>query len=123
MGNGHTLMTSRVVLSQTGWIDIPSLGQTVHAKERIDYPTQKPLALYKRIIKASTKRGDMVLDPFAGSATTCVAAEQLDRRWIGIDIQEKAGEAILARLQNEVTASMKWNEKVRIQTEPPDRMN
>ena len=49
------------------------------AKARIGYPTQKPLALYEHIIKASSNEGDLVLDPFAGCATTCVAAERLGR--------------------------------------------
>ena len=51
------------------------------SKERIGYPTQKPLALLDRIIKASSNEGDVVLDPFAGCATACVAAEKLDRQW------------------------------------------
>ena len=55
------------------------------AKERVGYPTQKPLALLERIIKASSKEGDIILDPFCGCATTCIAAETLGRQWIGID--------------------------------------
>ena len=55
------------------------------AKERVGYPTQKPLALLERIIKASSKEGNIVLDPFCGCATTCIAAESLGRQWIGID--------------------------------------
>jgi len=62
------------------------------------YPTQKPLPLYERMIQASTNEGDIVLDPFAGCATTCVAAERLNRQWIGIDIWEKAHEVVLNRL-------------------------
>ena len=60
------------------------------AKERTGWSTQKPLALYERIIKASSNEGDVVLDPFCGCATTCVAAEHLDRQWIGIDIDPVA---------------------------------
>ena len=56
------------------------------AAERTSYPTQKPLALYERIIKASSNTDDIVMDPFAGCATTCVAAERLKRQWIGVDI-------------------------------------
>ena len=59
-------------------------------RERVGYPTQKPLALLERIIKASSNEGDVVLDPFCGCATACVAAENLGRRWIGIDISPKA---------------------------------
>ena len=73
------------------WDDIHSLGQTI-SKERVGYPTQKPLVLLKRIIKASSSEEDVVLDPFCGCATTCVAAEDLKRRWAGIDISPKAAE-------------------------------
>ncbi len=101
------------------WTDIPSLSVS---NERVGYPTQKPLALYKRIIEASSNPGDLVLDPFAGCATTCVAAEQLGRQWIGIDIREEAGEVIFDRLHNEViNGSMAWNDIVRVLTEPPER--
>ena len=65
------------------------------------YPTQKPIALYERIIKASSNEGDMVLDPFAGCATTCVAAERLQRQWVAIDIWDRAHETVVQRLQNE----------------------
>ena len=53
--------------------------------ERIGYPTQKPVALLERIIRASSNAGDLVLDPFCGGGTTIVAADNLDRQWIGID--------------------------------------
>jgi len=56
------------------------------SKERTGYPTQKPLRLLQRIIKASSNKGDVVLDPFCGCATTLEAAHKLKRRWIGIDI-------------------------------------
>ncbi len=72
------------------------------SKERTGYPTQKPLALLRRVIRASSNEGDMALDPFCGCATTCIAAEQLGRRWIGIDISEKAAELVQARLLKEV---------------------
>ena len=68
------------------------------SKERTGYPTQKPLALYERIIKASSSEGDVVLDPFAGCATTCVAAERLGRQWVGIDIWDKAPEVVVDRM-------------------------
>ena len=55
------------------------------SKERTGYPTQKPLPLLERIIKASSNEGDIVLDPFCGSGTTCVAAKGVSRKWIGID--------------------------------------
>ena len=64
--------------------NIDAVGRT--SKERTGYPTQKPLALLDRIIKASSNEGDVVLDPFCGCATTCVSAQRLNRHWIGIDI-------------------------------------
>ena len=69
------------------------------AKERVGYPTQKPLALLERIIKASSNPDDVVLDPFCGCATACVAADRLGRKWIGIDISPKAAELVNLRLQ------------------------
>ena len=71
------------------------------AKEATGYPTQKPLALLHRIIEASSKEGDLVLDPFCGCATTCVAAQQLGRKWIGIDIEAKAVEVLVERLEGD----------------------
>ena len=72
------------------------------AKERLGYPTQKPLALMERIIKASSNRGDMVLDPFCGCATTCISAEIHQRQWIGIDLSPKAVELVKFRLEREM---------------------
>ena len=82
--------------------DIPSFMTASQSKERVGYPTQKPLALMERIIKASTNEGDLVLDPFCGCATTCVAAERLKRKWIGIDVSEKAYDLVQERLTKEV---------------------
>ena len=82
---------------QDSWADISPINS--QARERIGYPTQKPLALLARIIKASSNEGDIVLDPFCGCATACVAAENLGRRWIGIDISPKAVELVNMRLQ------------------------
>ena len=67
--------------------------------ERTGYPTQKPLELLERIIKASTNEGDMVLDPFCGCATALVAAENLGRQWIGIDLSDMAVQLVRQRLQ------------------------
>ena len=72
------------------------------AKERVGYPTQKPLALLDRIIKASSNEGDMVLDPFAGCATACVAAERLQREWTGIDLSPLAAKLVQSRMQKEM---------------------
>ena len=82
---------------QDQWIDIKPLQS--RSKERIGYPTQKPLALLERIIKASSNEGDMVLDPFCGCATACVAAENLGRKWVGIDLSPKAIELVNMRLK------------------------
>jgi hypothetical protein len=68
------------------------------AKERLGYPTQKPLALLERVISASSKEGDLVLDPFCGCGTTVHAAQKLNRRWIGIDITHLAISLVKRRL-------------------------
>ena len=78
------------------WLDIPIASP----KQRTGYPTQKPIALYQRMIKVSSNQGDTVLDPFAGSGTTLDAAQTLGRQWIGIDIGETAIETIQDRLRN-----------------------
>ena len=82
---------------QDVWADIGPIGAA--AKERIGYPTQKPLALLDRIIKASSNPGDVVLDPFAGCATACVSAETLERQWIGIDLSPLAATLVQTRLR------------------------
>jgi len=69
------------------------------SKERVGYPTQKPLALLKRIILASCPPDGIVLDPFCGCATTCIAAEDLAVQWIGIDISSKAIELVKLRAE------------------------
>ena len=83
------------------WVDIPDMMHTPKV-ERTGYPTQKPLALLERIIQASTDEGDMVLDPFCGCATTCVAAERLGRHWVGIDLSPKAVDLVKLRLRKEL---------------------
>jgi len=84
---------------QALWADISPVNS--QSKERTGWPTQKPLALLNRIIEASSNPGDMVFDPFAGCATTCVAAELLGRQWAGIDIDSKALDVTVDRLQLE----------------------
>ncbi len=80
------------------WFDIPD-AMHMSKKERTGYPTQKPLALLRRIIEASSNEGDVILDPFCGCATTCVAADNLHRKWVGIDISPKAYELVNRRLR------------------------
>lgn len=70
----------------TTWTDIP----IVAGKARTGYPTQKPIQLLKRIIQASSKKDEIVLDPYCGSGTTLIAAKQLNRKYIGIDINPEA---------------------------------
>jgi DNA modification methylase len=77
-------------------LDIPPVNS--QAKERIGYPTQKPVALLQRIIAASSNEGDMVLDPFCGCGTTVHAAETLKRQWIGIDVSYYAARLIQRRV-------------------------
>ena len=79
--------------------DIDRLNNS--SKESTGYPTQKPLALLNRIVKASSNEGDIVMDPFCGCATTCVAAQQLNRKWIGIDIEKRAVNILLDRLSDD----------------------
>ena len=107
------------IVSARDWWEISMLS-TTHP-ERTGYPTQKPLELYERIIKASSNEGDIVLDPYAGCATTCVAAERLGRKWIGIDLNKPARQVILKRLQTETTKSMAWGKVVKTPSRPPKR--
>ncbi len=72
------------------------------SKERVGYPTQKPLALLERIIKASSNPGDVVLDSFCGCATACIAAQLEGRQWVGIDIASKAADLVRDRMRSEL---------------------
>lgn len=83
------------------WDDIPPVNP--EAQERADYPTQKPESLIERVILASTNKGDIVLDAFAGSGTTAVAAEKTDRQWISIDCGRLAIYTAQKRLLNLTT--------------------
>ena len=79
------------------WTDIGPIAS--QAKERLGYPTQKPQALLERIIQASSNEGDVVLDPFCGCGTAVAAAENLKRRWIGIDVTHLAVALMKSRLR------------------------
>jgi site-specific DNA-methyltransferase (adenine-specific) len=83
---------------QNIWLDIPPIG--AQAAERLGYPTQKPLALLERIIKASSNSNDIVLDAFCGCGTALVAAENLGRQWIGIDMSPTACRVMAKRLRD-----------------------
>ena len=80
------------------WTDIKPINAA--ARERLGYPTQKPVALLERIIQASSNEGDVVLDPFCGCGTTVAAAQKLSRRWIGIDITQLAISLVRYRLRD-----------------------
>lgn len=80
--------------------EIPYLNPK--AKERVGYPTQKPLLLLERIIDLVTDEGDLVLDPFCGSGTTCVAAKLAGRNFIGIDESSEAVELANSRVENPI---------------------
>lgn len=87
------------VAIQTLWDDLEALSAT--SAERLGYPTQKPLSLLERIIKASSDPDDIVLDAFCGCGTALVAAERLNRRWIGIDCSPTACRVMSKRLGDE----------------------
>jgi len=83
---------------QNIWTDIPPVNP--QARERLGYPTQKPEPLLERIISASSNEGDVVLDPFCGCGTAIIAAQKLNRRWIGIDITHLAITVMRKRLED-----------------------
>ena len=91
--------------------DIPLLNPK--AKERVGYPTQKPILLLERIIALVTSAGDLVLDPFSGSGTTLVSAELLGRNSLGIDISAEAVELARQRLAQPVRTSSELMRKGR----------
>lgn len=83
---------------QSIWTDIASLAGKM--PERMDYPTQKPVALLERIVASTTNPGDVVLDPFCGCGTSIHAAQKLGRTWIGIDVTHLAISLIERRLKD-----------------------
>ena len=118
-------------LDETGGRALQALWTDIHpinsqAKERTGYPTQKPLALYERIIKASSNPGEVVLDPFCGCATTPVAAERLGRKWIGMDIWEGSSKIIRKRMRSAgfdlgVSPRLPSGRRITIAKKPPTR--
>lgn len=95
------------------WTDIAPINS--QAEERIGYPTQKPVALLRRIIEASSNPGDLILDPFCGCGTTIEACQRQGRRWIGIDIAAKAVEITEQRFKKQG-----WDPP-EVRWYPPDR--
>ncbi len=88
-------------LLYTVW-EIPEVRNNPKYKESTGYPTQKPLKLLERIIRASSKKGDTVFDPFCGCATACIAAESLERKWVGCDTSPLAGELVERRISRDL---------------------
>ena len=105
---------------QDWWTSLPR----PYGRAHLGYPTQKPLKLLERIISASSNEGEIVLDPFCGCATTCIAAEKLGRKWIGIDVSIKAYELIKVRLQKEIADPehlFDSQNDIHFSTDPPKR--
>ncbi len=98
------------------WNDISPIS--AQAQERMGYPTQKPLALLERIVEASSNEGDVVLDPFCGCGTAVVAAQKLNRKWIGIDITHLSVALMKYRLQD--SFGLVGNKDYAIVGEPQD---
>lgn len=90
------LASTKGVAVEDIFADIGKLEAT--AKEKTGWATQKPLALLHRLIKAASNPGDLVLDPFAGCATCCVAAALEDRQWVAIEACEAAADIVQVRL-------------------------
>lgn len=97
-GKEYRYYLDKGVLPNDWWTDIQALNPS--AKERLGYPTQKPVALLERIINAACPVDGVVLDPFCGCGTTVDAAVRLKRTWIGIDITYIAVDLILKRLSH-----------------------
>ncbi len=118
---------SRGTSADTMWVDVNAVQS--QSKERTGYPTQKPLALLERIIKASSNPGEVVLDPFCGCATTSIAAERLDRQWIGIDLSPLAVKLVEQRARNElglmggIQSNARTDIPLRTDREPPPPLN
>ena len=100
------------------WDDIKPVQ--AHSKERLGYPTQKPLVLMERIVAASSNEGDIVLDPFCGCATAPVAADLLNRQWIGIDLSSRAVDLVKMRLDG-LLGSLYRPDLVTHRTDVPQR--
>ncbi|GAX41306.1 DNA methyltransferase [Tolypothrix sp. NIES-4075] len=97
-GKEYRYYLDKGVLPNDYWVDIQALNPS--AKERLGYPTQKPLKLLERIIKASSNEGDVVLDAYCGCGTTVAVAQKLNRDWIGIDITYQSISLIIKRLED-----------------------
>jgi hypothetical protein len=104
-GKEYRYYLDKGVLPNDWWIDIQALNPS--SKERLGYPTQKPESLLERIIKASSKENDIVLDAYCGCGTTVAVCQKLDRQWIGIDITYQSISLILKRLEDSFPGVLK----------------
>lgn len=103
----------------TIWTDINAV--VAGSREWQPWDTQKPLALLERIIAASSREGDLVLDPFCGCATACVAAERLHRQWVGMDRSPRAGILVRKRLREQDEGVAIWAHAVNVTRAIPVR--
>ncbi len=101
------------------WTDISPINS--QADEDTGWDTQKPLDLLERIVAASSREGDLVLDPFCGCATACVAAERLGRRWAGMDRSPRAGILVRKRLREQDEGVAIWASDVVVTRAVPER--
>ena len=91
------------------------------SREYMDWDTQKPLALLERIVTSASNKGDLVLDPFCGCATACVAAERLERQWVGMDRSPRAGILVRKRLREQDEGIAIWAHDVQVTRAVPAR--
>ena len=103
----------------TAWMDINPV--VAGSKEWQPWDTQKPVALLERIIAASSRKGDLILDPFCGCATACVAAERLERQWVGMDRSPRAGILVRKRLREQDEGIAIWAHDVQVTRAVPAR--
>lgn len=89
-GEKYLVTETKGVAQNDVWVDIPFLPPSCNERKKVGYKTQKPKALIERIIKASSNKGDLVADFYAGSFTTAEVCKDLNRNFIGCDISEKA---------------------------------
>ncbi len=103
------------------WVDIPSLNSM--AKERLGYPTQKPLTLLERIIESTTKKNSIIADFFCGCGTTVSAAQNLGRKWLGVDISKDAIKVIEQRMLQEHKLEIEVVQVSQLSAKQIDRLN
>lgn len=102
------------------WDDIQPLN--ARHPEYVGLRSQKPLALMERIIGSSSNPGDVVLDPFCGSATTCIAAETMGRRWMGVDISSESADIADTRLRQSIGAERYRDDMLHVRRDTPPRV-